>query len=123
MPPTIETEFQGEILTIRFTEARIVDSETMRRTQNDLAAVLEQTPRRYLLLDLCQVQSLSTAALGMLIGFQKRCAERRVTLKLAAIAPEILDAFRATRLDWLFDLYPDAATARESFPTQGLFFA
>ena len=122
MPPTIETEFQGEILTIRFTEARIVDSETMRRTQNDLAAVLEQTPRRYLLLDLCQVQSLSTAALGMRIGFQKRCQDDQVTLKLAAIAPEILERFRIA-LDRLFDLHPDAATARESFPTQGLFFA
>ena len=76
MPPTIRTEFQGEILTIRFTEAHLVESETVGRMQSELAAVLESTPQRYLLLDLIQVQSLATAALGMLIGFQNRCQDR-----------------------------------------------
>ena len=35
MPPSIESGFQKEILTIRFAEPRIVDSETIRRTPKE----------------------------------------------------------------------------------------
>ena len=43
-----------------------------------------------------------------------------MTLKLTAIAPEILNEFRIARRDRLIDIYTDAAAARESFPMQGL---
>jgi len=41
--------------------------------------------------------------------------QRKGRLKLAGIHPEVMEVFRITKLDTVFDIYKDAPSAIETF--------
>jgi anti-sigma B factor antagonist len=57
-----------------------------------------------LVLDLGNVQSLSSAALGKLIDLKKKVVGVRGRLRIENLHPDLLDVFRITRLDQVFDI-------------------
>ena len=58
---------------------------------------------------------LSSSALGMLLGLQRRIVQRTGRMKLAGINDEVMEVFRITKLDTVFDIYKDEAGALEAF--------
>ena len=54
---------------------------------------------------------LSSAALGKLIGFDKRCKQHGAELILSNIRPEIYEVFAITKLTKLFVIKDDEADA------------
>ena len=69
-----------------------------------------ETPR--LMVSFEQVQHLSSAALGMLITLNNRVKEAGGALCLAAIDGPILEVFRITKLDRIFEIRESVADAR-----------
>jgi anti-sigma B factor antagonist len=65
--------------------------------------------------DFDRVAYLSSSALGMLIGLQRRVLQRKGQMKLAGIDPEVMEVFRITKLDTVFDIYKDEPSAVEAF--------
>jgi anti-sigma B factor antagonist len=51
------------------------------------------------------VQYLSSSALGKLITLKRKVEETSGTLKMCRIKPEIMEVFRITQLDTIFDIY------------------
>jgi anti-sigma B factor antagonist len=68
-----------------------------------------------LLLSLCSVDFLSSAALGKLITLDKKTMARGGALKLSNVCPDLSQVFSVTRLDRLFDIEKDEADALASF--------
>jgi anti-sigma B factor antagonist len=67
-----------------------------------------------LVIDFSSVRFLSSAVLGLLIRISKRINENKGRLKLCCISPRIYDIFKITRLDEIFEIYPDVKKAMQT---------
>jgi anti-sigma B factor antagonist len=76
---------------------------------------LEASGNRKLLLDFQGVEFMSSAMLGKLIQLHKRCKTDKIKFKLCGISKNPLDVFKITKLDKLFEIHKDAATAVGTF--------
>lgn len=75
-----------------------------------LAAVLDRSPG-LVVLDVSRLTFICSAALGTLVDFRKRLAERGGTLRLAGASTDIAGILRKTRLAELFPLFDSAEHA------------
>ena len=107
---------QNGILNIEFVNSEILDESNITSIRDELRALIEQSGKRpRLLLSFSNVKHLSSAALGMLIDANSRAKDRKGKLKLCAISPQILEVFKITKLDKVFDIYDSVADATSSF--------
>jgi len=100
---------------LAFQQSHILDAATIDRMSAGLKEAIETATETKFLFDFDRVGYLSSNALGMLIGLQRRIAQRKGRLKLAGIHPEVMEVFRITKLDTVFDIYKDAPSAIETF--------
>jgi anti-anti-sigma factor len=112
---------QDGILTVCFTDARILDEAKLEQVGNDLLALLGKTSEERIILDFRNVQFMSSSMLGKLVLVEKKCKEFKVKLKLCSIATDIRQVFKITRLDKLFEIEADEAAARKAFMRRGWF--
>lgn len=117
----IDAYSKDDILTLRILDERLVEPEQVKRAFDDLTARLEKSEERQVVLDFAAVKFMASAALGKLVQFQKKCQEFQAKLKLSAVAPDILEVFKITRLNKVFDIQSDESTARKSFNKRGFF--
>lgn len=117
----IDSYSKDDILTIRITDERLVDPEQIKRVYDDLMALLGKTDERQVVLDFAPVKFMASAMLGKLVQLHKKCEEFKAKLKLAGVSPDILEVFKITKLNKVFDIQSDEPTARKSFSKRGLF--
>jgi anti-anti-sigma factor len=122
MASMVRSESDGEILTVYFTEAKILDELVIRQVQDELIRMLEKTQEPNVILDFRFVKFLSSSALGMLIRVHKRCKDFKIQLKLCNIDKEIEKVFKITGLNKILDIHADNADAAASFKKKGGFF-
>ena len=118
---SIQTQSSGDILTIYFLDPRILDDAKLNEVSKEVLEAINRTSEEKVILDFQRVQFMSSSMLGKLVQIHKKCKEFKVLLKLSAISPEILEVFRITKLDKLFDIHPDEESARAAFSKQGFF--
>jgi anti-sigma B factor antagonist len=117
----IDSFAKDDILSIRILDERLVDPEQLKRLFDDLYALLGKSEERQVVLDFTPVKFMASAMLGKLVAFQKKCEEFRAKLKLSGITPQILEVFKITKLNKVFDIQADEPAARKSFNKRGLF--
>lgn len=109
------------ILTVSFDDARILDETQLEKIGVDLVEMLNKTTEDRVILDFRNVKFMSSSMLGKLVQVHKKCQEFKVKLKLASIDPEIRQVFKITKLDKLFEIEADEASARKAFMKRGWF--
>jgi len=109
------------ILTIVFDDARILDEIKLEEVGKELQEMLNKTTEERVIIDFRNVKFMSSSMLGKLVQTHKKCGEFKVKLKLCAIAPEIREVFKITKLDKLFEIEKDEAAARAAFMKKGWF--
>ena len=109
------------ILTVVFDDARILDETKIETVGNDLIEMLNKSTEERVILNFRNVKFMSSAMLGKLVQVHKKAAEFKVKMKFAAIDPEIRQVFKITRLDKLFEIEADEASARAAFMKRGWF--
>jgi anti-anti-sigma factor len=117
----IDSYAKDDILTIRIQDERLVEPEQLKRLFEDLHALLGKSDEQQVILDFANVKFMASAMLGKLVALQKKCEEYRAKLKLCNVAPDILEVFKITKLNKVFDIQSDEATARKSFSKRGFF--
>jgi len=100
---------------ISFRSSHILEAVTIDRIATRLKELVAEAPIGRFVIGFDQVTYLSSSALGMLISLQRRAAQRKGHLKLAGICDEIMEVFRITKLDTVFDIYKDVDAAVEAF--------
>jgi anti-anti-sigma factor len=110
------------ILTISFTDDKILDAMLIRQIQDELFAILDETANQIVLLDFRAVKSLSSVAFEMLVQTYKRCKVSKMNLKLCNLAPNIRQILKITALDRILDIHADAAAAEQAFMKKSRFF-
>ena len=104
-----------DVAVIALLQDRILDAVIIEKIGLGLKAVMAGDPRDKVILDFGAVTYMSSAALGMLISFQKAVASKHGRLKLAAVKPAIMEVFRITNLDKVFDIQASEQVALQSF--------
>jgi len=102
------------ILVVIFRQSQMLNAVIIEQVSAGLKEVVEKAAEEKFVVDFSQVNYLSSSALGMLIGLQRRVMQKKGQIKLSGIKPEIMEIFRITKLDTVFDIYKDAAAAVEA---------
>lgn len=101
----------GNISIVTFNDSKIIDEEEIQELGQELYDLVEREDRKKIILNFGHVEFLSSAALGKLIGFEKRIKQNSAELILTNIRPEIYEVFAITKLTKLFDIKDDEADA------------
>src|SRR5690554_5511479 len=105
----------GDVAVVTFSQDHILDAVMIEKMGASLKALVDSEPRTRFVLDFTGVNYLSSSALGMLISLQKKIAMKGGQLKLSGIRESIMEVFRITKLDEVFDIYKTHEAAAEAF--------
>ena len=64
---------------------------------------------------------MSSAMLGRLVTFRKKCLQQEIDLKICSIPPDIFEVFKITNLNKMFEIHKDEAKALEAYNKKGWF--
>jgi anti-sigma B factor antagonist len=103
------------VTVVSFVDSKIVNEENIQEVGEQLYALVEDEGHKQLLLNFGNVQYLSSAALGKLINLKKKVGVVKGKLKLCCIHPDLLEVFRITRLDQVFEIYTEEQAALDKF--------
>jgi anti-sigma B factor antagonist len=106
---------QGPLTIVHFNDHKILDEANIQEMGQELTRLLENADRTNLLLNFSQVEFLSSAALGKLMSLKRKSKTTGHEIKLCSIRPSILEIFKLTGFDKIFDIYADETAAVDAF--------
>lgn len=107
----IKTNESGPVTIVTFCDSKIIDEAEIQEFGQELYDLVEREGRKKIVLNFANVEFLSSAALGKLIGFDKRVKQHGAELVLSNIRPEIYEVFAITKLTKLFVIKDSEADA------------
>lgn len=116
----ITSRAKDGVRTIYLLHPQILDETQQENVARDILSEIEKTTEEQVILDFQKVQFMSSSMLGKLVQIQKKCNAFKAKLKFCSIDPEILEVFKLTKLDELFDIEADEAAARKAISKRGL---
>ena len=112
--PQIVVEHSANLTIATMTAEKILDEADIQALEKSVMPLIVQNPRIDLLISFENVRFLSSAVLGLLIRISKKVYEADGRLRLCSIDPKLLQIFKITRLDKIFDIYEDRDKAQIS---------
>jgi anti-sigma B factor antagonist len=103
------------VAVVSFVDTKIVSEESIQEIGDQLYSLVEDEGHKKILLNFSNVKYLSSAALGKLINLKKKVGAVKGMLKLCCIDPDLLEVFRITRLDQVFEIYAEEQAALDKF--------
>jgi anti-anti-sigma factor len=107
----IKVNESNKVTIVTFNDSKIIDEAEIQEFGQELYDLVEREGRKKIILNFGNVEFLSSAALGKLIGFDKRAKQHGAELILSNIRPEIYEVFAITKLTKLFIIKDDEADA------------
>ncbi len=109
--PNLILEYRGPVVIATLTDEKILDEDQLQGLEGSFMPLIEQTPGIQLIINFKNVKFLTSSVLGLLIRISKKVYETEGTLRLCSIGQKILEVFRITRLDKIFEIYSDVDDA------------
>lgn len=107
----IEVIRHDSIIVVRVLDTQLLDEQSIQEVSSEIIEAIQNATPPLLILDFSHVQFLSSAALGMLLKLRQDVKQVSGQVHLAGIRPEVMEVFKITRLDGLFQFHPDADEA------------
>ena len=104
-----------DVTCVEFIDRNILDEANIQMIGDEIAALVDGSPKPKLVISFANVDHLSSAALGTLITINNRVRGRQGQLRLSDIDPQIYEVFAITKLNKLFDIKDDEADALAAF--------
>ena len=102
----------GDTTVVEFTTSSLMDPIQLELMATGLYQLVDEQDRRHIVLDFERVQYLSSQAIGMLLGMQKKLAGlKNSKLILCGVGPRLLELLKITRLDRMLTVKPSQAEA------------
>ncbi len=111
----IEVDEVNDVTVAKFTDKKILDESNIQLIGNQLFSLVDEDRRMKIVLDFSNVEYLSSAALGKLITMDKKVKGISGKLRFCSIRSDILEVFKITRLDKLFQIKENREKALEGF--------
>lgn len=118
---TLLTRSEGDVLIAYFQDVRIIDESRIESLGKELVNLLESKANDRIILNFMNVGFMSSAMIGKLISFGKKCKDNNVTLRITNITENVEEVFKLMRLEKVFEIDPDEETALEKFNKKGWF--
>lgn len=103
-----------DVVCIHFVDSAILDESNIQQLGEELFSLAEK-PGIKMLLNFEKVDYLSSAVLGKLVALHKKVVKEKGSLKFCCIKDSILEVFKVTKLDKIFDIHAAEQKALESF--------
>jgi anti-sigma B factor antagonist len=111
----IRIDPEGSVTVVRFLDREIRGEAASEDLQRELAQVAAAPKHDNVLLDLSNVELLTSSALVQLIVFHKMLEANRGRLILCNLRPEVYDVFNVMKLEGMFEIEDNRAEAIEAF--------
>ncbi len=109
--PKISVQYVGDVTVATLTEPRILEQSDIDSLADSIMPLIEHDDEIHLVIDFGKVEFCSSAVLGLLIRISKKIYQKDGSFGLCSISPSILEIFRITRLDTIFDIYATQSRA------------
>lgn len=116
---TLLTRSEDDILLVYFQETGIIDESRIQNLGQDLLNLLNTGNHAKILLNLENVSLMSSAMIGKLILFGKKCQSANVDLRICSINENIKEVFDLMKLEKIFKVDEDEAQAMAAFQKKG----
>lgn len=117
----ITTQTTGEVLVVGFTDSKILDSQRIEQVGKELQESVPNAHHKKLLLNFRGVSFMSSAMITKLVMLNKACKAQDVALKFCEVSPNVLEVFKITKLNKLFDIQEGEEKAVGSFDKKSWF--
>ena len=105
----------SNIKIIEFTVPQLLDQLVIDRIQNELLMMLENAGQPKLIISFEGVGAISSSMLGTLITLNKKAKEVKGELRLAHVAPPLMQVLKLTNLHKLLSIYDTTDKALVKF--------
>ncbi len=105
--PNISIDFRGQVIVATLEDEKILDDTQLQALSDSFLPLIEQNDGLQLIIDFSKVKFLTSSVLGLLIRVSKKIYEKDGALRLCSINPKIQEVFKITRLDKIFEIFPD----------------
>ncbi|MEM9364543.1 MAG: STAS domain-containing protein [Planctomycetota bacterium] len=117
----ITSQMLGEVLLVGFTDSKILDSQRIEVVGRELQESVPQAIHKKMLLNFSGVSFMSSAMITKLVVLNKTCKAQGVKLKFCDVSPNLMEVFKITKLNKLFDIQDTEERAVASFEKKGWF--
>jgi anti-anti-sigma factor len=111
----IRIDPEGGVTVVRFLDREIRGEAASEDLQRELAQVAAAPKHDNVLLDLSNVELMTSSALVQLIVFHKMLEANRGRLILCNLRPEVYDVFNVMKLESMFQIEEGRPAALEAF--------
>lgn len=118
---TLLTRNVDDNLVVYFTDVRIIDESRIESLAHELNGLVADGVNKKVVLNFQNVGFMSSAMIGKLISFERKCATGEVALRLCGINENIGQVFKLMKLDKKFDIDKDEAAALKNIDKKGWF--
>jgi anti-sigma B factor antagonist len=112
--PQIESKNYGHCIVIKLMTAQLLEDAEIASLEQSLLQLIKVVNVLNIVLNFENVGFLSSAVLRVLIKMNTAIGERKGQLRLCCIDPKILEVFKITRLNKVFDIRKDVDEAVDS---------
>lgn len=119
---TLLSQTNGDVLVVYLADTNLVSAARIDEVSDALLEAMKRAEHGKLLLNFQAVRSMASAMLGKLLKLRKLCETSKVDLKLCNICDNILEVFQVTKLNKVFDIHDEEATALKAFAKRGWLF-
>lgn len=120
---SLKSQEVEEVLVVYFTDAKILDEARIALIGKELMEMAASAATsKKMVLNFQGVQFMSSAMIGKLVLLNKKCKTDGVVLKFCAISANVLEVFKITRLNKVFEIFADEDKAVKSFKKGGGWF-
>ena len=111
-----------DVLIVGFANGKLLDEAMIQQVGSELMTTASDAKEgEKILLTFSGVSFMSSAMLGRLVLFLKKCKQQGADLKVCSISPEIFEVFKLTKLNKMFDVKKDEQKALDAFGKKGWF--
>ncbi len=118
---SLETREVEDVLVVAFTKAKILDEPTIEQIGTELSECIDKAPAGKIVLNFGGVSFMSSAMIGKLVLFNNKCKAGDIKLKMCEISDNVMEVFKITRLNKVFDIHKSEDKAIASFEKRGWF--
>ena len=111
----LEIQDCGGITIVHFTDKMILEEAIIQKIGEDLFSLVDELERKKILLNLGNVNCLSSGILGKFITLNKKLQGTDKKLVMCNMNDDVFEPFRFTKLYKLFNIAKDQETALQMF--------
>jgi anti-anti-sigma factor len=104
------------VAVITFLEtAAMVEGDKVETLAKELFSLIEEKKYKKVLLNLYNAGYMSSAMLAQLVTLHRKMQAQKGKVRLCCLRPPVMDAFKVSQFDRLFDIFADEPSALKKF--------